>query len=241
MSFCTSCGAKISENQKFCPNCGQKVEENKPIKGESPSFPVTKKKKSRVIIVLAIVIIAAVLSFFITTVAVAYKRQQDLSKIPPELKNAYAEEYFMTKAEKEKLNAERAKRDAETQRQNAEREWQNAESARIAGQLKNNPGKYITGYNCVVTVIEKKLFHAITNVDNCNFENRSSFWIKGINGYAFIEDKSGNTIKTAFYADCTLEPQGSKSCVTKSNQVKNGKRVIKVEIANVGYSSNGVW
>jgi len=231
MSYCSSCGTKISENQKFCPNCGQKVKENEPIKGDPPSIPVTKKKTSKVIIVLAILIMVVI----IVVVGTVYKRQKQQQAAAIELeKKQAAELWFKANQEWEQPKKEWARQNAEIERQIAERE-------RIAGELKNNPGKYIIGYNCVVTVIEKKLFHAITNVDNCNFENRSSFWIKGINGYAFIEDKSGNTIKTAFHTDCTLEPRESKSCVTKSNQVKNGKRAIKIEITSVGYSSNGVW
>jgi len=212
MSFCPSCGTKILENQKFCPNCGQKVEENKPIKGDTPSSLNTKKKNYKAIIVLAILVIS---------VAVGTIINKQINERKEEIRQQEIADRFA--------------------RQNAEIAKQNKEIERIASELKNNPDKYITGHNCIILVNSKQVFHIITTIDNCTFENKSNFWIKGINGSAFIENKSGNTIKTEFYADCILEPHGKKSCTTKSNQVVNGKKVVKVEITNVGYSSNGKW
>ena len=63
MSFCSSCGTKILENQKFCPNCGQKVVEN-----QSPDkckINISAKKVPIPIVVIIIIAMIAVIGFIV--------------------------------------------------------------------------------------------------------------------------------------------------------------------------------
>jgi len=193
MSYCSSCGAEISENQKFCPNCGQKVKENEPVKGDPPSFPATKKKKSKAIIVLATLIMVVI----IVVVGTVYKRQKQqqaavqAAAIELEKKRA-AELWFKANQELEQQAAEQA---AETKKL-AKIAKQRMELEKKRTDLGTNPNKYIkTVGQCNYQV--SGIVNVYITVKACTFTNSSDFIVADISGDFHVTTSNG-TIKIPF-------------------------------------------